>query len=304
MIEIYKNSPTRTISITAPVTPLPGTVEVSVYESGVLVHTVQTVTVNNNTYSVVMPFSLIQNDRDLVVKWKFRYEEPGSTPLVQVFEQTTHVAVVTPILPFTTIRSILDDNASDDEVMEIERAVRTIIQAHTGQSFGKYVGKRAVTGNGDKALRLPMRLLRLNSINGERYMLPNLIVRGDGWYIIHKSFGIPSLKADYHGLHYLNNGVIEAPSRVPRMAWVENVDYVIDGEWGWEQVPTAVEEAARLLMNDYACQDVAYRDRYLDSISMADWKLQFNQRAFEATGNARADQLLSNYVLKRGWAVV
>jgi len=84
----------------------------------------------------------------------------------------------------------------------------------------------------------------------------------------------------------------------------EGVIYPISGVWGYEAVPESVKEAARLLVNDYACADSQYRDRYLTSMTAADWRIQFNSGAFVRTGNVRADQLLSEYVTTRGWGVI
>ncbi len=79
--------------------------------------------------------------------------------------------------------------------------------------------------------------------------------------------------------------------------------FEITGDWGYKSVPAPVKEAARLLVNDYACSEQLYRDRYLESIKAADWRLQFSSRAWEYTGNVRADQLLSEYVIL-DWAVI
>ena len=65
-----------------------------------------------------------------------------------------------------------------------------------------------------------------------------------------------------------------------------------------------VKEAAKLLVNDYACAEQTYRDRYLTSMTAADWRIQFHSGAFLKTGNVRADQLLRDFVLKGGWAVI
>lgn len=301
MSEIYVNDSDRRVYLEVPVTPNGG-MTVTVLKDGLQVWEALIVTAETETrYSVQIPYFLSQSENSLVVQWRFEYTENLTT---YQFSRDTHVDVVQAILPPDIIQSILGAQASDAEVLEIERATRFIIQAHTGQSFGHYIGTKSVSGSGDKTLRMPKRLLKLVDINGSTYFNDALSIRGDGWYVTYNFFGIPPLKADFHGLHYLNDGVIEAPPRVPKLSWIENAEYVFNGEWGWYGVPESVIEAAKLLVNDYACADTNYRDRYLSSISAADWKIAFNGGAWAATGNARADQLLSNYVLKRGWAVI
>lgn len=210
--------------------------------------------------------------------------------------------VVTPILSDVEIREV-HPAATKDEIVRIERAVRHVINAFTGQRFGRFTGERKVRGTGGKALFLPERLLSINTVNGTNAS-PYYMIDGDGYILRHFPLGVPPVKADYHGLHMHVGGVIHNPNMVKLGEWEKSRYFKINGTWGWESVPQQVKEAAKLLVNDYACADIAYRDRYLTSMTAADWRVQFNSGAFTQTGNVRADQLLGPYVLTRGWAVV
>lgn len=235
------------------------------------------------------------------VTWSFTI--PGSG----AYTRTDYYDVVTPLLNATQVRNIIGSDATDAEVWASEASARYIIQAHTGQTFGKYVGKISVTGSGETFLRLPRRLISLSSIN-DNTILPNWVVlRGGGWFIDSKLLGVPSIRADFDGWHQdPNSGVITAPPRWARsfVGFSTNYEYVIDGTWGWDAVPSPVVEAAKLLVNDYACGDSIYRDRYLSSISGPDWRFAFKDGAYTSTGNVRADQLLADYRLRRGWMVI
>lgn len=103
---------------------------------------------------------------------------------------------------------------------------------------------------------------------------------------------------------YHEGGITVAPGASGKATeWKQDYPFEITGDWGYKTVPAPVKEAARLLVNDYACSESAYRDRYLESIKAADWRLQFSSRAWESTGNARADMLLSEFVML-DWAVI
>jgi hypothetical protein len=39
-------------------------------------------------------------------------------------------------------------------------------------------------------------------------------------------------------------------------------------------------------------------------MTAADWRIQFYSGAYLRTGNVRADQLLADYVVTRGWGVI
>jgi hypothetical protein len=286
-----------------------GTLQASVFEGDVLVHTPNTIaTEPDSRRSITIPYFLAQHDRQLRVEWQFTYVEDGQT---YEYDEYDDVNVITPILPLAEVKRILGPEFNDTtDVADIERAVRYIIQAHTGQFFGKFIGVKYVSGGGDSYLRLPMRLIKLNSVNGNDYWNGMVALRGSGWYLQSRAIvGPPPVRADFDGWHedpwgYSGRVPIVAPYSRATMNFTEHAEYKIDGVWGWNSVPAPVQEAARLLINDYACADSQYRDRFLTSMTAADWRIQFHEGAFSNTGNVRANQLLAGYVLRRGWVVV
>lgn len=248
----------------------------------------------NNMASVRLPYQ--PEEVKIVVTWNFTVPNSGNHTKKETYQ------VVTPYISIPEVTEMAGEDFSPSDIVKMEAAVRHIINAHTGQTFGKETSTKVALGNGSRALALPARLISVNTING--VALPvSYNIGGDGWFITHPSFGIPPLRADYHGLHE-SNGVIENPYGVRANQFGRDARFEIAGTWGWETVPDAVTEAARLLVNDYGSGDSLYRDRYLVSMTAADWRIQFSHGAFAKTGNVRADQLLSDYVLKRGWAVI
>jgi hypothetical protein len=267
-------------------------------------YTAPTVTITDTPpflYTFSIPLFLTQNDQDLKVEWSFNYVDvDGKTYL---FKETTNVSIVTPILSLVTIIEILGSTTTNSEAMAVERMVRHIISAHTGQNFGLLEGSKLVSGKGGNTIALPARLLELTKVNGMAVSSKPYRISGSGWYLTTPDWGVPGIKADYYGLHEIN-GQISNPNGVALLGFHTGFEYTVEGKWGWYEVPEAIKEAARLLVNDYACNDSVYRDRYLNVVSASDWRVEFNAGAFAQTGNVRADQLLSNFVLKRGWAVV
>lgn len=242
----------------------------------------------------------LQNDGELRVTWTFTIPSSGNYTETQVYD------VVTPILPLSEIKTIIESD-SDEDAKTIEQATRNIIKAHCGQDFGKYVGKISVSGSGEPNLRLPRRIISITSINDNTFMNSAVAVRGNGWYLMSKNRGVPSIRADFDGWHenpYTSEVPLVAPYASQYYTFTQHREFVIDGVWGWEAIPSEVGEAAKLLINDYACGDSIYRDRYISSMTAADWKIQFHDGAFTDTGNVRANQLLAEYVLRRGWVVI
>lgn len=281
---------------------------------------------------------------DVEVVWHFTIDSVPD----ESFDETFSYEAVTPILSKQEILRVFDDeDVSMDEVWEVEAAVRHIIQSHTGQKFGLDKNKTlTVLGDGERALRLPERLINVRGVNTLTSSLAAsaFIIISDGWYV-KKAWAEATARTNpkdsqywgditdgvfnnniyddaddgynpgYNGLGQLvdptitptatrHGGVTVAPAASGRSTpWKNDYPFEITGDWGYKTVPANVKEAAKLLVNDYACMESAYRDRYLKSIRAADWRLEFSSQAWSSTGNARADLLLDEYVLL-DWAVV
>ena len=246
-----------------------------------------------DVYDATLPY--LEAEGTVAVNWTF-------TTGGKTFTKTQKYNVVTPYISTRWIKKNLMEGSSDEEIRGAEAAARYIVQAHTGQTFGKVTETKIITGAGGDSLALPARAISIDTING--VALPaSYSITGDGWYLSHPRFGLPSIRADYYGIHEAN-GVIENPYGYHYQTFIKDGKFEIAGTWGYDEVPDAVTEAMKLLVNDYASGDSMYRDRYLVSMTAADWRIQFTNGAFSQTGNVRADQLLSEFVLKSGWAVL
>lgn len=301
-MEMYTNAAAADRMVTVPFAD-PGAItgiDVFAYKDGVQVHEFLTVTPFDDDLSVTVPMHLNQHDGVFEIRWAISYTEDGTPHTVS---KIVPVTMVTPILSKPEIRAVWT-NSSDAEVVRIEKAVRHIIQAFTGQEFGQFHGVKSVKSIGGPVLRLPNRLIEIYSFNGRAASDTHFLISDEGHTLRWYPWGVPPVKADYYGLHMHTGGVIHNPNLVKWQEFNNGAHYRIGGRWGYDAVPEAVKEAAKLLVNDYACADSQYRDRYLTSMTAADWRIQFNSGAFLRTGNVRADQLLSEYVTTRGWGVV
>lgn len=265
--------------------------------------------------SVTLPY--FQSEGTVEVFWSFSIPSVGNFTDVQIYD------VVTPYLTKAEVKAIWPE-ATDEQAIDVEAVVRHVINAHTGQSFGYSEKSITVEGHGESALRLPERLIELTGLSTLTATLNvnRSIIVSDGWYLKkgwtdsvtvltttdeyftgtdvnnYADEGLPGWEKTSHGGIIVAPGANSGPTK-----WADDYPFTITGKWGYISVPQPVREAAKLLVNDYACSEVAYRDRYLESIKAADWRLQFSSSAWRYTGNVRADQLLSQYVLL-DWAVV
>lgn len=323
-MEIYVETPRE---VTIPL-PLGFTgVTYTITKNGITSSPANPVSPTTTSVNVKIPYAQTINEGEGIINVSFTMDAiqyTGSTAKKVSFD------VVTPYLTMEQSKAILADaTLTDTEVMEVEQAVRYIINAHCGQSFGKRVKDQVVVGSGETALALPERLMDITGLKTLSAVLnpSSTWIIADGWYLKKRYHDIVS-EIQNTSVYWNGEGVYdfeEFPSSAPNgripdrhghgqiiaapgaragTKWKDDYPFTITGTWGYSQVPLSVVEAAKLLMNDYACSEQAYRDRYLDSVTAADWRLQFNAQAFLNTGNVRADQLLNNYVMKRGWAII
>lgn len=283
-MEIYTDSGTRTASLNIPVTPV-GAAEVEVYDGTELVHEPATVAFVSGTLSFDLPFSLVQIPRELRIHWKFTYTEGTS----KVYESDTFVNVIVPLVSVETAREELEIPASitDSQIMLTERKVRRIIERVTGQVFGPFYATLLAVELEDGSLRLPKRLLSLTSVGGVQNDLLYVLANG-GWRL---AIIYPRKR----------NGIRagEVPIVDPWAAYrhVRTRKVQVTGRWGYEVVPSDIAEAALILIEQYLCPDSIYVERYLKTMTAADFRFEFNPGAYRGTGNVIVDHLLSKYIV-------
>lgn len=239
--------------------------------------------VSDGVASCDLSYASVSVDGELTVELSFTYESA-------TYVRTSPVSVVTPILSPVDVKNIVGTEATPEEISQVERAVRLVINAYTGQEFRPFIGAVTVRGSGYNYLNLPYRLISATSVNGK---IDPVIIEASGFSL----YGYYDYDEWPDDTGIESHGVVISTTPRGRYKFESGERYVISGIWGYQSVPMAVQEAARLLVNDYACSDSAYRDRYLESIKAADWRLGFSPLAYQGTGNVRADQLLADYVM-------
>lgn len=73
-------------------------------------------------------------------------------------------------------------------------------------------------------------------------------------------------------------------------------DYMIIVESGYTSVPSDIVRATEFLIEDISCGKIDYYKRYIADYSTDQFKLKFDNRVFEGTGNIVVDKILSKYV--------
>lgn len=309
MKEILANSISKIeykIYVDGVLTDATGDVHVTVSRNGVKVVDNQVATVpasTDGTYQYLLPTSTTVDGEEISVTTTEGILEATWTFTVgtNTLAVKEYYNVVTPycLWEYFAPVEVGDTTPTYKDYLECERVARFIINSYCGQEFGQEYTTYAVEGHGTNSLALPRRLQTLESVTWTNYPFPRSggviggsypyawEVVGNGWTIRQQPYARP---------------IDPIYNKEPR--YIRNRTYNVAGLWGYSAVPTAVEEASKILTADFMCKEAKYRDKYLDNIKMGDWRIQFASGAFNGTGNAKADDLLLDYRLMPGLGLI
>lgn len=263
-MEIYREV-VQSVNVSVPPSSIPTNITVVTHDG--VSHKVPLATkVSNGLYSISIPYAAVQFNGDLTLKYNIVVEGKR-------YEKQQELTVVTPLIDVSKL--------VDDDAKSTERLVRQIIQGYTGQRFGLYSGPIVIEGSGTGQLKLPYRLVSLDSVSANSIALQTsfLDIKSDGWYLSYK-----------RGYMSSDGGLINSWSKFGR-----DSKFVVTGKWGYLRVPQPVLEAANLLFDDLSCEESTYVQKYLSSIRYGDTSMEFKDSAFRGTGNSIADKLLDGY---------
>lgn len=257
---------------------------------------------NPGVYIVNIPYSLTNRNKTLRIEWQYSV---GGTSVVKVDK----VFVVTPYVDFNHIQdSGFSTDPSDPgyksykELLKAERYARKQIEEYTGQKFFLYDEVLVVYGYQSDTLPLPAKVDQLHTLKMNDILLLDNINNINNWnFPVQISESGYAIRVNRAGL--LDNTVYTANGMVPPSIYdysglfYSGIPYRVTGRFGWSEVPDNVELAAIELMKDYFSKDTIWKNKYVKSISTFDWDFEYTGDAYTGTGNAFADNLLSDYVL-------
>jgi hypothetical protein len=211
---------------------------------------------------------------------------------------------------YDVVRPYVDPNTKGTTASEIleyaknEELARAIIDSVVIEGF--YYQKKVVQTTGLGADYIPLwinarKLLKLYENNVLVYdaEYPDLYERGYALSddktsviqaypdIVNRYEGapnyLPAAESDLLDLKYIYRGF-------PR-----TFDYTLVLEHGYKKIPNDIVRAAELLIEDISCGKLDYYKRYVSDYNTDQFKIKFDTRVFEGTGNILVDKILSKY---------
>jgi hypothetical protein len=236
-----------------------------------------------------VPYSLTHMDGKFTAKWSYVVDGEAYSRS-QVYNVVTPLFTQQELVGFNNQFVELDDS----QVVNLERMCRQIIESTTGQSFGYREGTLKVSASrGGPVLMTGERVISVSGVG----LYGLALAYPYAYRPIKTGFGIEAVGGGWDGDTYTTNGPITDPYAVQRIGFTAGTEYTINGAFGWEAIPTDIKDAALLLAELFSCNEATWRDRYLKAVTAADWRFDFDGRAFSGTGSVTVDNLLKKYVV-------
>lgn len=198
-----------------------------------------------------------------------------------------------------TTASEISDYAALDEI------VRAIIDTHTPDGFyNKKKTIQAVGQGGDyfslwkpvnKVLKVYENNVLVYDVDTPEDNLLEYSVTPDGTAIQRTEAdlfnraeqGVQKYPASYGDLGYIGSSrSVDFP---------RGYDYTFVVDSGYKMLPSDVVRAAKMLLEDVKCGKLDYYSKYVTSYNTDQFKVQFDKRMLEGTGNALVDKILEKY---------
>lgn len=220
---------------------------------------------------------------------------------IEVDDQEIHVSVVRPYVDPNTKGETASEIAEYSKNEEIARA---IIDSVIPQGF--YYKKAALQMTGLGADYLPLwddvrKLLKVHENNVLIYDSENPENYERAFEITKDRTAITEVAVGTK--NRLEGAVLELPAggsdwldvKYTFRGFPKSFDYTLIVEHGYKNLPSDIVKAAELLIDDLSCGRLDYYKQYVKEYNTDQFKLKFDGKVFEGTGNIVVDKILSKY---------
>ena len=211
---------------------------------------------------------------------------------------------------FTVVRPYVDPNTLASNFSEVaeytrhEELARAIIDSVVIEGF--YYKKRVIDTVGLGADYLPMWLnvKKINKLYENNVLMYDSSDLENSSMLYKLTDDKTAITIDYDGQINRSEGanliLPQAMSDLWDMTFgyrgfAKTFDYTIHLEVGYNKVPSEIKRATELLIEDIKCNNLDYAGRYIKDYNTDQFKIKFDDRVFEGTGNMIVDKILSKY---------
>ena len=241
-------------------------------------------------------------DRNVKIEWVSSTASGASTTI-------NYASIIRPYVTATRIRALADISSTitDSTLEKYEKRARNFINATTGMSFYKEKDTVVVYGNNSDVLTLRDPIIRIDYIYEDDILMYDAVSTASFNkfdYDLEPSVSKRRIKAvggensasaktitdDRHIMEFPDMVVIPYDG-----IFKKDYAYKIVGVFGYNYIPSNIELATALIVEDYLCNDWSVRNKNVESMKTDSYEYKYASGFAGGSGNLLVDKLLSEY---------
>lgn len=273
--------------------------EYVVYVEDLVDHSVEEVNISSDENGVLVyqiPLAKVQYDRKFIIRF---YDTEHEHIL---YEENLDI-----VRPYTDPSKLGTTASEIEEYKTLEMIARSIIDTVIVDGF--YNSKHIVqkVGDGSDYFSIWEDANRVLKVYENNVLVYDVETPETNLYDFRVTFDNSAIEKVATGLYNrIEQGLIVLPGAQGDLAhlWAgrntdfpKGTDYIFVLDIGYRAVPPDVEYATKLLIEDLKCGKLDYYTRYVTSYNSDQFKIQFDKRMLEGTGNMIVDKILDKYTI-------
>ncbi len=268
-----------------------------VYVEDLVDHSIEEATIASDSTGVVtytLPASKVQFDRQFLIRFYDTEHEHI------IYESNLDI-----VRPYTNPSDLGTTASEIADFKRWELIARSIIDTYTGIGF--YNHKSILQTKGSNADYLPVwrdanRVLKVYENNVLIYDIDNPTAYADEFRVTLDNSAIYRIESGE--ANRIASPTIKLPASRGDIAtgifnygtFPERYDYLFVLDEGYRAIPADVEKATIMLIDDLKCGRLDYYQKYVTSYNTDQFRIQFDKKMLEGTGNMIVDKMLDKYM--------
>jgi len=269
----------------------------NIYVEDLVDHSFETSTITsdeNGQVVYVLPISKVQFDRNFLIRFYDAEEEHI------IYE--SNLDIVRPYVDPST----LGTSASEiTEYKKWELIARSIIDTYTGTGFYNHKSIYQVQGNGLDYMPVWRDANRVLKVYENNVLIYDIDTPDDNVFDY-------KVTLDNSAIVKVFTGQTNIISTASPMLPISRGDYIYDSrnygtftrgsdylfvlDEGYRATPADIERATVMLIDDLKCGKLDYYQKYVTSYNTDQFRIQFDKKMLEGTGNLIVDKILDKYM--------
>lgn len=270
-----------------------------VYVEDLVDHSIEEQNIASDANGVViytLPVAKVQFDRQFLIRF---YDSEHEHIIYE-----SNLDIIRPYVNPETLGTTASEIA---EYKRWELIARSLIDTYTGIGFYNHKSIFQVQGNGLDVIpvwRDANRVLKVYENNQLIYDIDDTAAYPYEFKVTLDNSAIQRTESGYYNRLEVTNPALTLPISRGEYMWDGRItgvfpsgyDYLFVLDEGFRAIPPDIEKAAIMLIDDLKCGRLDYYQKYVTSYNTDQFRIQFDKKMLEGTGNLLVDKILDKYM--------